>query len=215
MLIKLGTRSSPLALKQVEEIKKRMEKVNFEVIEIATKGDKDKTTPLHEFEGSDFFTHEIERALIEGRIDAALHSAKDLETELPEELTLAAVTASIDPFDSLVSVGGVTLDKLPSGSRVGTSSQSRKDAIKRFRPDLIVKDIRGNVDERIKKLDKGEYEAIIVANAALIRLGLESRVSQVLPFSVVKSHPLQGKLAVQVRKKREDLINLFEVIDGS
>jgi len=198
----------------VEEIRERVKGAVLEAVPFETRGDKDKTTPLASLEGTDFFTFEIEQALLKGEIDAAVHSAKDLEEDMPEELIVAAITGSIDPFDSLVSAEGLTLDAMPAASRIGTSSRARQAAIEIYRPDLTVKDIRGNVEERLAKLDNGLYDAIIVANAALIRLGLEGRAAEILPRSIMDPHPMQGRLAVQVRRDRADLIELFGEIDG-
>jgi len=212
MRIRVGTRPSPLALKQIEEIQVRAQEMIFEVIPIQTKGDRDKTTPLIARENSDFFTYEIEQALLNGEIDVAVHSAKDLEEDMSEELVIAAMTKSISRFDCLVSKGGLTLDELPPGARVGTSSINRSEGIKRYRKDLVVKNIRGNVDDRLAQLDRGDFDAIIVAHAALIRLGSQHRIAQMIPFAIIEPHPLQGRLAVQVRRDRNDLREVFRRI---
>jgi hydroxymethylbilane synthase len=213
--IRIGTRPSRLAIKQVEEIKGRLPKINFNIVPIETKGDKDKTTPLAGQEKSDFFTHEIETALLKGRIDAAVHSAKDIEDTPPAGLMIVATTRSISPFESLVSKRDIRLEELPFGAIVGTSSIKRKIAILHFRRDLIVKDIRGNVDERIEQLDRGEFDAIVVAHAALLRLGYQDRITEVIAPTVIEPHPLQGRLSVQVRSDRRDLIDLFRSINES
>lgn len=210
--IKVGTRPSPLALRQVEEIRQRIPHINFDCVPINTKGDNDKITPLAQFERSNFFTHEIERALLDGRIDAAVHSAKDIEDDSPAQLVIACVTRSISPLECLVSRGGTGLSELPAGSVIGTSSSKRKSAIARFREDLVVRDIRGNIDERLKQLDKGDFDAVIVAHAALLRLGYEDRITEIIPLDIVEPHPLQGRLAVQVRHDRDDVIELFRSI---
>lgn len=213
--IRIGTRPSKLALKQVEEIKYRLSRVNFDIVAIETRGDKDKIRPLTLEEDSDFFTHELEQALIKGRIDVAIHSAKDLEKNSPEELAVIAMTSSISPFDCLVSSNGLDLDKLVAASRIGTSSSNRRQSILKYRKDLITKDIRGNVDQRLEQLDQGCFEAIIVAHAALIRLELCERIAEIIPFDVIKPHPLQGRLAIQVRQERRDLFNIFKDIHGN
>jgi hydroxymethylbilane synthase len=214
-ILKIGSRPSRLAIKQVEEIKLLLPGIEVKAVPIETKGDRDKTTPLSGVEGTDFFTREIEEALIEGRIDAAVHSAKDLEETQPEGLTIVAMTGSLSPHDCLVSQSGKSLKKLPPGSRVGTSSQKRKESVIKYRPDLVVQDIRGNVEERLAQLDAGSFDAVIVAHAALIRLGLEYRIAEIIPRNIIEPHPLQGALAVQVRKDREDLIEIFRSIDGA
>jgi hydroxymethylbilane synthase len=214
-LIKVGTRPSRLALKQVQEIKKLTNGISYEIVPIATNGDKDKKTPLILCEGSNFFTYEIEQALLSGCIDVAVHSAKDLETDMPKGLRLIGLTDSISPYDCLVSRPHGTLNTLKIGAIIGTSSQNRIEAIKKYRSDLVVKSIRGNVDERLNQLDIGEYDAIIVAHAALIRLDLINRISQIIPLDIIDAHPLQGRLAVQIREDRKDLIGIFRSLNGN
>jgi len=210
--IKVGTRPSRLAIKQVEEIKSYAHNVNIKIVPIETNGDKDKVTPLSQCEKTDFFTREIEKALLKGNIDAAVHSAKDLEEIPPKELVIAAITNSISPFECLVSRGKLTLQKLPQKAVIGTSSQKRKDAITSFRDDLVTKDIRGNIDERIRQLDEGFFDAIIIAHAALIRLEYQMRIAEIISPKIIEPHPLQGRLAIQVRSDRDDMIELFKHI---
>lgn len=211
--IRIGTRPSRLALRQVEEIKRRLPYIYFNVITIETAGDRDRTTPLSEREKSDFFTYEIEKALLEGKIDAAVHSAKDIEDTMPRKLTIAAITRSISPRECLVSKGNLKLNELPSGAIVGTSSKKRKAAITNFRSNLAIKDIRGNIEERLGQLDRGDFDAIIVAHAALLRLGYQDRITEVIPPYIIEPHPLQGRLAVQLRSDRQDIIEIFRRID--
>jgi hydroxymethylbilane synthase len=208
--IRIGTRPSLLAQKQVREITGLLPTWEFEIVPIATEGDRDKITPLTSREDSDFFTGTIERALLDGEIDIAVHSAKDLETHMPEGLEIIAMTRSISPDDALVSRNKATLDELPVGAIVGTSSKQRQAALKRARKDLVVKDMRGNVDDRLAQLDAGAFDAIIVAHAALLRLGYENRIAEIIPPSIIEPHPLQGRLAVQIRSDRDDLKELFE-----
>ena len=207
--IRLGTRPSLLALRQAEEIRRLLPHLDLDVAAIETKGDRDKTTPLPAVEATDFFTSDIEKALLDGRIDAAVHSAKDLEENIPKQLYIAAVTRSISPLECLVSRGKVKLEKLPAGSVVGTSSRKRKAAISDIRGDLIIKDIRGNVDERLRQLNRGDFDAVITAYAALLRLGYQGRAAQIFSPDVIEPHPLQGRLAVQVRRDRQDMIKVF------
>jgi len=187
--------------------------LDFEVVPIETEGDRDKVTPLSRMETTDFFTSDIEKALLENRIDVAVHSAKDLEDRPPDELAIAAITDSISPYECLVSRGNLTMRELVPKATVGTSSLKRKSALRRFRRDLIVKDIRGDIDERITRLDNGEFDAIIIAHAALIRLRYECRIAEIVPPDIIEPHPLQGRLALQVRRDRTDLIELFRGID--
>ncbi len=214
-VLKVGTRPSPLAIKQVEEIERLLPQVKFEIIPIYTKGDKDKSTPLSVFDGSDFFTQEIEQALLKGEIDLAIHSAKDLEGNIPQELKIVALTKSISPYEALVSNNGHRLINLPIGSKVGTSSFKRKEALLKFRPDLTVEDIRGNINERLAQLEEGKFDAVIMAYAALVRLGLEKRASEIISEDIIAGHPLQGSLALQIRADRQDLDLLFRRLDGA
>lgn len=207
--IRVGTRPSPLAIRQVEEIKVRLPLVDMDIIRIHTQGDRDKVSSLIGKEESNFFTHEIEQALIYKKIDAAIHSAKDLEAKIPDELMIIAMTKTISPFECLLSSGALGLDELPKGSAIGTSSQNRRDAVLYYRPDLIVKEIRGDIDQRLGQLDNEDFDAIIVAHAALIRLGYEDRIAQIIPEDVIKPHPLQGRLAIEIRRDRPDLIKIF------
>lgn len=207
--VRIGLRPSKLSLKQFEEVQKKLPDVAFGLTMIETKGDKDKKTSLYLQSDSDFFTFEIEQALLRGEIDAAVHSAKDLEPNIPDGLAIAALTKSVSRYDCLASREGFTLDKLPEGSCVGTSSKNRKESLLLYRRDLVAKDIRGNIEERLDQLDKGLFDAIIVAEAALIRLGCQHRISQRIPFDVIEPHPLQGRLAVQIRKDSEDLKSIF------
>jgi len=209
---KVGTRTSPLALAQVDEIRPYFKKARpdlaIEVVGFETYGDRDKNTPISEMEGSDFFTREIDNALLNKKIDFAVHSAKDLPDKLRTGLKIAVMTPSRDPYDVLVSRTGLTLDALPAGSRIGTSSIRRKNSIRAFRPDLEIVDIRGNIEERLVLLDSEDLGAIVIAAAGLIRLGLEYRITQKIPFEILEPHPLQGKLAIVAREEDEDIIRL-------
>jgi len=201
-----------LAIRQVEEIIGYFPDIKFEITPIRTGGDKDKMTPLSDMDGSDFFTKEIETALLKNEIDIAVHSAKDLEEKTPAGLIIAALTESISPYECLVSKDHTVLKRLPYGAVVGTSSKKRRDAIRLYKGDFIVKDIRGDIEERLTKLDRGDFDAIIVAHAALLRLGLKDRISEIIDPEIIKPHPLQGRLAVQVRDNRMELIELFRRI---
>jgi len=189
-------------LAQVREV---VEKLGVKEIAIKiynTSGDLDKVTPIEKVEGTDFFTDKIEQALLGHEIDLAVHSAKDLPETIHEGLAIAVITRSIDPSDVLVSRGNFKLGELPQGARVGTSSGRRKKQLLQVRPDLEVADLRGNLDERLEKLDRGEYDAIVVAAAGLIRLGLAERITERLPFETAKG---QGALALEIRKEDQEL----------
>ena len=202
MLIRLGTRQSALALWQAEYISESLESLGHQVqlIKITTSGDV-STTPLGESGGQGVFTKEIQRALLDNRCDLAVHSLKDLPTEVIPELTLAAVPPREDTADCLVS-NGMRLADLPLGSNIGTGSPRRKASLLHFRPDLIVKDIRGNVDTRIRKLDEGQYDAILLAFAGLHRLGLQARITQ--KFSIDEMLPAVGQAALGLETRSDD-----------
>ncbi|MCM8819519.1 MAG: hydroxymethylbilane synthase, partial [Candidatus Omnitrophica bacterium] len=200
---RIGTRRSPLALRQVEEILEGLREFypdfKARIIGIDTYGDKDRVTPISQVEGTDFFTKEIEEALLRNEIDLAVHSAKDLPDKIPDGLIIVAITKSIDPYDALVVKEGCTyksLSELPNGAKIGTSSQRRKEQLRKYRNDFVIVDIRGNIEERIYKLDTSvDLDAIVIAAAGLLRLGLEHRITERIPFDILKPHPLQGSLA--------------------
>jgi len=197
----MGTRPSPLAIKQAEEVKTIFPFLHFKVIPIQTTGDKDKKTSLSNVEGSDFFTKEIDDALLSAKIDIGIHSAKDLPQILPKGLVVAFETESISPNDALVSRGNLKLAQLPKNSRVGSSSVRRKSQLLVLRKDLQIVDIRGTVGERIALVDSGRIDALVVAHAALIRLGLEQRIAEVFGLDIFDAHPKQGKLSLVVREE--------------
>ncbi len=215
--IRVGTRRSPLALRQAEEVwgnlRKAYPDIKLEIIGIETYGDKDKTTPISEIEGTDFFTREIEEALLKNDIDFAVHSAKDLPDKILQGLTVAAITKSLSPYDALVSKERFKINELPKGAKIGVSSLRRKTQLKKYRDDFQLIDIRGNIQERLEKLDTDGLDAIVVAACALVRLGLEERITQRIPFKILKPHPLQGSLAIEVRENNIQLINLLKVLN--
>lgn len=214
----IGTRTSPLALRQVEEISLALRKFypDFKsvVIGIDTYGDRDKTTPISEIEGTDFFTREIDNALLKREIDLAVHSAKDLADTLREGLVIAAQTKSVDSYDALVSKNGLKLAELPQGARIGTSSIRRKTQLSRYRDDFDIVDIRGDIEERLEKLDNGNLDGIVIAACGLMRLGLEKKITERIPFEILKPHPLQGALAVVTRAENSKLHSLLSVINS-
>lgn len=217
-IFRIGTRTSPLALKQVDEIvtslKRFYPEFQFEIVGIDTYGDKDKITPISEVEGSDFFTREIDETLLKGEIDFAIHSAKDLPDNLAPGLFIAAITKSLDPSDVLIAKDNLKIDELKAGAKIGTSSLRRKAQLKNYCNDLQIIDIRGNVEERLKLLDEADLDGIVVAAAGLIRLGLGDRITQRIPFDILRPHPLQGSLAIAVRQVNEEIISLTEKIDS-
>lgn len=216
-VFRIGTRRSPLALKQAEEVLGRLREfypeIEAEGVVIDTYGDKDKVTPISEIEGTDFFTREIDQALLRGALDFAVHSAKDLPDEIGDGLAIAAITKPVEPYDALVSKGNLKIEELKLGAKIGTSSQRRKTQLRAFRQDFEIVDIRGNIQERLSLLN-GSIDAIIVAACALVRLGLENKISQRIPLNILKPHPLQGALAIVVKEGRKDLIKFLKVLDS-
>jgi hydroxymethylbilane synthase len=200
--LRIGTRASALALWQTERVRARLAEHGYisERIEVRTTGDVIQDVPLARIGGRAFFTKQLDDALLEGRIDVAVHSLKDLPTELPAGIALGAVGLREDPRDALVARDGLEWGTLPSGAAVATSSQRRRAQLLHARPDLRLDDIRGNVDTRLAKLDRnGDWSAIVLAAAGLVRLGLAGRITQRLPFDLMLPAPGQGALAATVR----------------
>ncbi|MGH9777599.1 MAG: hydroxymethylbilane synthase [Candidatus Acidiferrales bacterium] len=206
----LGTRGSPLALWQANHIKTILERAHpaleVRLETIRTTGDKITDVPLGQVGGTKaLFTKEIEDALLAGRIDLAVHSLKDLPVALPEGLTLGAIPLREDPRDALISRHGQPLAKLPAGARVGTSSLRRQLQLRLLRDDLVIEPLRGNLDTRLRKLDEGRYDAIVLALAGLKRMGWADRATQV--FSPEEMVPAigQGALAIEIREDDAEL----------
>jgi hydroxymethylbilane synthase len=209
----IGTRGSALALWQAHHVKARLEaqlggERAVELLVIKTKGDKILDVPLAKIGGKGLFVKEIEDALLDRRADLAVHSMKDVPAELAPGLVLAAVSAREDPRDVLVSRDGATLDALRPGAVVGTSSIRRVCQLAAVRRDLTVLPLRGNVDTRLRKLDAGELDAILLAAAGLVRLGHEARISERLPFERFLPAIGQGVLAIETRAGDDDAIGL-------
>jgi len=209
--IKVGTRKSKLAMWQTKFVVHLMRlfdpSLEVEIVPITTKGDKILDTALSKIGDKGVFTKEIEEKLIEGEIDMAVHSLKDMPTLLPKGLTLAAYTMRDFPFDVLVSRDGKKLNELPPGAVVGTSSLRRRALLKRVRPDLKIKEIRGNIDTRLKKLEEGQYDAIILAQSSLERLGWGDRITEILDYFIPAVG--QGIIAVETREEDKDLIEFL------
>ncbi len=218
----IGSRGSKLALWQAEWVKARLGafhpqlEVSIEIIK--TSGDVLKDAPLSLIGGKGVFTKELEEALLDGRIDLAVHSLKDLPTILPESLTIAAITEREDTRDALVLRRGFalknpSLKSLPEGAVVGTSSLRRLAQLKHLRPDIGIKDLRGNVDTRLRKLDAGDYDAIILAAAGLRRLGLAERISAPIPAEEMLPAVGQGALAIEMRVDDSTALKLLASLE--
>ncbi|MDP3723778.1 MAG: hydroxymethylbilane synthase [Candidatus Omnitrophota bacterium] len=211
----IGTRGSSLAMCQAQLVQTRLEERfpgrPIRLAAITAQADKDPELPLTMMSGEGVFVKELETALLESRVDLAVHSMKDLPLDVPRGLRLAAVLEREEPRDALVSRSGQPFDQLPSGSRIGTSSPRRQSQLLYRRKDLQILEIRGNVDTRMRKLDEGRYDAIVVAACGLIRLGLEERVTEYLDLTTMLPEPGQGALAVEVRA---DDLDLQEMMGG-
>lgn len=205
-LIRIATRQSPLALWQAEHVRQLLcaQHPDLEVtlVPMVTKGDVILDTPLAKVGGKGLFVKELELALLEQRADIAVHSMKDVPVEFPDDLGLVCICERDDPHDALVSNHYDSLDALPQGAIVGTSSLRRQCQLRAARPDLHIKDLRGNVGTRLSKLDNGEYDAIILAAAGLRRLGLEARIRARL--SVQQSLPAVGQGAIGIECRLDD-----------
>lgn len=201
--IVIGSRSSRLAVLQAKEIigqlRNAMPELELSLVKIKTQGDKDRKSPLIQIGGRGVFVKELEDALLGGEIDIAVHSLKDMPSQLAPGLQLAAVPVRSDPRDALVSGSGRTLAQLPPGARIGTGSQRRALELQAFRPDLKTCPLRGNVDTRVNKVRSGELDGIIVAAAALERIGWRDKATEYLPIEIFLPAACQGALGVEVR----------------
>ena len=215
----IGTRASALALAQAEHVAERLRVEHkglvVELVKVSTQGDKDLDRPLHQIGGKGVFTKELDEALLDGRIDCAVHSLKDVPTELPEGLTLVAYGHRATPFDVLITNDGSILDELPDGAKVGTSSLRRKAQLLLYRPDLDIVDMRGNVNTRLARLDSGVVDAIVLAAAGLERLGMQDRVSEILTQDVMMPAVGQGFLAVVTREDDSTTRSLVEAYEDA
>lgn len=214
----IGTRGSQLALRQTELVRSALQErypdLSVELLVITTRGDRVLDRPLAAIGSKGLFVEEIEVALREGQIDLAVHSAKDLPSEPPAGLVVTTCLARADARDVLVTNGG-SLDDLPAGARVGTSSVRRASQLRAHRADLVIESIRGNVDTRVRKLRAGQVEALILAGAGLLRLNLESVIAEWLPQSWMLSAAGQGALAVEYRADDARLAGLLApLVDG-
>jgi hydroxymethylbilane synthase len=213
--LRIGTRGSLLAKWQAEFIRKRLfaaKGVEAEIVIIKTAGDKLQQVPLTAIGGKGIFIKELEEALLEESIDLAVHSVKDVPTDTPSRLMFPAVCKRDDVRDCLV---GATLESLRRGARVGTGSLRRQAQLLHLRPDLDIRDLRGNVDTRLRKVESGEYEAIMLSKAGLDRLGLGQRISEVLAPEVCMPAVGQGAIAVECRLKDTETADILAPLDDA
>jgi len=211
--LKIATRKSPLALWQAEYVKSQLQDLHpnleIELVKMTTKGDQILNSPLSKIGGKGLFIKELEIGMLEGRADIAVHSMKDVPYALPEEFELGAIMARENPFDAFVSNNYSHLTDLPIGARVGSCSMRRVVQLKAIRPDLEILDLRGNVNTRLRKLDDGEYDAIILACAGLIRLGFEGRIKHPLDADTSLPAVGQGALGIEIRKGDSEVTALI------
>jgi hydroxymethylbilane synthase len=215
--VKIGTRGSKLALWQAEWVKAALEKespdISVELVVIKTKGDKIQDVPLAKVGGKGLFVKEIEEAILEGRVDLAVHSMKDMPAEIPEGLCIGAIPEREDPRDVLISGSGRGLEGLDRGARVGTSSLRRAAQLRHGRPDLDVRPLRGNLDTRMRKLDEGRFDAVVLAAAGVKRLGLARRITQYLSPETVLPAVGQGALCIEIRENDPHIGPLAGALD--
>jgi len=214
--ITIGTRGSKLAVIQAQWVLTKLREaapgLKASLVKITTRGDRDSGTALDKFAGQGVFVKELEKALIDGEIDLAVHSLKDMPTEIPYGLFLAATTARLDPRDVLISRADKLVGLAP-GSKIGTGSLRRAVQLSALRPDLEICGIRGNIDTRLRKVSEGEVDGIIVAAAALIRLGWEDKIAEYLPTEYFTPSVGQGALGIEIRSEDKETASLASAIN--
>jgi len=215
--LRIATRKSPLALWQSEYVAARLRQIypdlRIELVPLSTRGDEILDRSLAAIGGKGLFLKELEIAMQRGQADCAVHSLKDVPMELESGFALAAILPRADPADALVSPHFVCIDELPEGARVGTSSLRRQAQLRALRPDLEIMDLRGNINTRLARLDAGDYDAIILAAAGLVRLDLDTRIRQRLTPPDWLPAPAQGALAVECRSDQPGLLQCLSALD--
>lgn len=215
----VGTRQSQLALTQTGHVIEALKAIceehrlpyDFEIKKIVTKGDRILDVTLSKVGGKGLFVKEIEQAMLDGEIDLAVHSMKDMPSELPEGLVNGAVPKRVDPRDAFISREGISLDELPQGAKVGTSSLRRSSQLSAYRPDLVIEPIRGNIDSRLRKLETEGFDAIILATAGLFRMGWEDKITSYLPVDICLPAVGQGALGIECRENDEEVRHLLSL----
>jgi len=216
-LIRIATRKSPLALWQTNHVGEALRRIypqlQVELVEMTTQGDKILNQPLATIGGKGLFVKELENGLLEGRADIAVHSMKDVPVEFPLGLILAIIMPREEPFDAFVSNHYAHLTALPQGAIVGTSSLRRQCQLLALRPDLQIRSLRGNVGTRLKKLDDGDYDAIVLASAGLKRLGMGERIREILTPEVMLPAIGQGAIGIECRANDSEIHELIAVLN--
>jgi len=212
-ILKIATRNSPLALWQAEHVKQQLIELHpdlsVELVSMTTEGDRFLDAPLIAVGGKGLFIKELEQALLNGEADIAVHSMKDVTIDLPDELAMPVILKREDVRDVFISNNYKQIEDLPDGAVLGTSSLRRQSQIKALRPGIELKDLRGNVGTRLRKLDDGEYDAIMLAAAGIIRLGLKERITQLIPESVLLPAIGQGAIGIECRAGDTDVHELI------
>ncbi len=215
--IKLGTRGSLLATTQSTWVKNQIETehsdITVELVKIVTKGDKILDVPLAKVGGKGLFVKELEEALMRSEVDLAVHSMKDVPSELPDSLHLGITPEREDPRDAFISNDYSSFRDLHQGAKVGTSSLRRRAQLARLRPDLVIEDLRGNLDTRLRKLDEKQYDAIILASAGLNRLGMSKRAAGYFSTSEMLPAVGQGALGIELRRNDDELLNCLSFLN--
>ena len=213
--LRIGTRGSALARWQAEFVRAALARhgATAELVIIRTSGDRDRQSSLRVIGGKGVFTKELEDALLEERIDLAVHSMKDMPTNLPAGLEISAICQREDVRDALISRGGLKLDQLPSGARIGTSSLRRQTQLRHYRADFEMVDMRGNVDTRLAKLEQGDYDAIVLAKAGLDRLGKAEQISEILPPEICLPAAGQGAIGIETRRREDEFAGVVRKLN--
>ncbi len=219
MHIKIGSRGSKLALWQSNYVGKQLQakfpQVTYEIVVIKTKGDKIQDVSLRKIGDKGLFVKEIENQLLEGKIDMAVHSMKDMPSELPDSLMFSKIMKREDPRDVLVLKEASCLAELRQGAIIGTGSLRRAAQVKLLRPDVVIKDIRGNVDTRLQKLRDEAYDGIIMAAAGLKRVGLDSVITQYFTYDEMVPACAQGALAIELRENQVELMEMMNALEDA
>jgi hydroxymethylbilane synthase len=216
--LRIGTRGSTLALWQANSIREALRAitdVESELVIVKTSGDKFQQTSFSEIGTKGVFIKELEDALLARRVDLAVHSMKDVPTKIPDGLTIAAICKRQDVRDVLLSTSGASLDRLAAGARVGTSSLRRKSQLLHARSDLRILDLRGNVDTRIEKLRRGDYDAIVLAKAGLDRLGLSANITEVLATDICLPAAGQGAIGIEARAHDHETLGILAALNDA
>lgn len=211
--VRVGTRDSALAMWQTEwvvgRLRQHFPELNFEIVAMKTQGDKILDVALAKIGDKGLFTKELEIAMLEGKVDMAVHSMKDLPTRLPDGLIIGAICEREHPGDVLISPGGYTLATLPEGARVATSSLRRRAQLLAYRPDLKIVDMRGNLATRFRKMEEQNLDGMVLAAAGVLRLGWQDRISHYIPFEISLPAVGQGSVGIEIRENDEEIWNIL------